>query len=97
MRQEIELARTEIKNALRLIKQKDEQIERERTEKENAIQLMLSEVKHKEEQLERERMEKDREIAELKTKLSRASLPPQVNKGILSLSFFSTFLFSVRE
>jgi hypothetical protein len=56
-------------------------IERERTEKENAIQLMLYEVKQKEEQLERERKEKDREIADLRDKLSRAaSLTPQVNK-----------------
>ena len=45
---------------------------RERKERENELRQMR-------EQYERERMEKDREIADLRDKLSRASLTPQVN------------------
>ena len=49
-----------------------EQTERERMEKENALRQM----KQNEEELERER----KENADLRKKLSRASLTPQVNK-----------------
>ena len=73
------------------IRRMREQSERERMEKENAIQLMLYEVNQKEEQLERERNEKDRELADLRNKLSQASLmtPPQVKQK----SFFKQLLF----
>jgi hypothetical protein len=81
MREQNERERKERENAaMRQMKRLEEQNERERMEKENAIQLMLHEVKRKEEQLARERKEKDQEIAELKNKLSQASLlSPQVN------------------
>ena len=53
-----------------------QEIDRERKEKENAMRRM----KQKEEQLERERKENEREIADLRDKLSRASVStPQVN------------------
>ncbi len=51
----------------------ENEIARERKERENEIRLMK-------EQLERERKEKDQEIADLRDKLSRASLTAQVNK-----------------
>ena len=93
MRQEVDRERRARENEIRRMR---EQSERERMEKENAIQLMLYEVNQKDEQLERERKEKEnalrrmrekeeqneREIADLRNKLSQASLmtPPQVNQ-----------------
>ena len=73
MRQEVDRERRARENEIRRMR---EQSERERMEKENAIQLMLYEVNQKDEQLERER----KEIADLRDKLSRASLTPQVNQ-----------------
>ena len=55
-----------------------QEIDRERKEKENAMRRM----KQKEEQNERE-------IADLRDKLSRASLTPQVNTLFLLISFYS--------
>ena len=50
----------------------ENEIARERKERENELRQMR-------EQNERVQMEKDREIAELRNQLSRASLAPQVN------------------
>ncbi len=101
MRQEVDRERRARENEIRRMR---EQSERERMEKENAIQLMLYEVNQKDEQLERERKgkenalrlmrEKDeknaREIADLRNKLSQASLmtPPKVNQNFLHSFYF---------
>ena len=69
IRREVDRERKEREEELRRMR---EQTERERMEKENALRQM----KQKEEQLERER----KENADLRKKLSRASLASQVSE-----------------
>jgi hypothetical protein len=78
---EIDRERRARENEIRLMK---EQSERERKEKENALRQM----REKEEQNERE-------IADLRNKLSRASLTPQVNQNVTS--FFKAISFLSRN
>ena len=56
----------------------ENEIARERKERENELRKMREQNERERKERERERMEKDQEIADLRDKLSRASLAPQV-------------------